>query len=324
VAEIGTYRDHVDAGMMRLIEEADGETWSRVAPLLELGLHHEQQHQELLLTDIKHVFSCNPLHPAYGSRRAHGPGAVPAMGWVSLDGGVFEIGHQGPGFAFDNEGPRHEVLVQPFGIASRLVTNGEYLAFIEDSGYERPELWLSDGWHSVRTKGWTAPLYWERVEGEWQIMTLSGMRPPEADEPVCHVSYFEADAYAAWAGKRLPTEAEWEVACVSAGGHEEGGNLLASGQLHPVPCAGGGAGTRPAQMFGDVWEWTRSAYSPYPGFRPDPGAVGEYNSKFMCNQFVLRGGSCVTPPGHIRATYRNFFPPAARWQFTGIRLAEEA
>ncbi|MEE9139425.1 MAG: ergothioneine biosynthesis protein EgtB [Alphaproteobacteria bacterium] len=321
--EVRAYRDHVDEHMLRLIEKADPALWFRIASLIELGLNHEQQHQELILTDIKHVFSRNPLRPAYSPGRPFEPKAAPPLEWFDYEGGVIEIGHDGPGFAFDNEGPRHEVVLRPFRLSSRLVTNGEFLDFIEDGGYENPEHWLFDGWAMVQQRGWRAPLYWEKVDGEWRIMTLAGVYPLERGVPVCHASYFEAAAYAAWAGKRLPTEADWEVA---ARGLEDAGpgagNFLDSGRLHPVPARE--TGTGPAQMFGDAWEWTQSAYGPYPGYRPAAGAVGEYNGKFMCNQLVLRGGSCATPPGHLRATYRNFFPPDARWQFSGFRLAEDA
>jgi ergothioneine biosynthesis protein EgtB len=281
--------------------------------LVELGLHHEQQHQELLLMDIKHVLSRNPLQPAY--RPPAGPGAVrpsPPASWVEHPGGVVEVGHEGDGFAFDNESPRHPVLLLPFAVATRPVTCGEWQAFIDDGGYRRPDLWLSDGFSTVRAEGWEAPLYWSRDGQGWEVFTLGGRRPLDPDEPVCHVSHYEADAYARWAGARLPTEAEWEVTIGPAIGTERTFDL---DRVHPG--WGGELGA------GEVWEWTGSAYLAYPGFRPAAGAVGEYNGKFMSNQHVLRGGCCATPDGHVRPTYRNFFPPGARWPFTGVRLARD-
>jgi ergothioneine biosynthesis protein EgtB len=324
VAEVGRYRRHVDAAMERFLVEGGGAGDPEVRALTELGIHHEQQHQELLLTDIKHVFSVNPLRPPYRSEPLpppNGPGADEGPpGWIEHEGGLEWIGHPGAeaGFAYDNEGPRHREFLEPFALADRLVSCGEYLAFMEDGGYERPELWLSAGWAVVQERNWTEPFYWERRDGRWMLYTLSGMREVDPAEPVCHLSYFEADAFARWAGARLPTEAEWEVA---ARGRPVQGNTVDSGRLHPAPAGARGEG--PRQLWGDVWEWTRSQYSPYPGYRPLPGAVGEYNGKFMCNQFVLRGGSCVTSRSHLRATYRNFFPPEACWQFTGLRLARD-
>jgi ergothioneine biosynthesis protein EgtB len=324
VAQVFEYRRHVDAAMGRLLDAGSDTLLARVLPLVEIGLHHEQQHQELLVTDIKHVLSVNPLRPAFnGARDAGGAGAgeggadAPRLGWVRHDGGLHEIGHAGVGFAYDNESPRHRVYLEPFELANRLVTNGEYLAFMEDNGYARPELWLSMGWATVEENGWSEPFYWERRDGEWWTYTLAGIRRVAAAEPVVHLSYFEADAYARWAGARLPTEAEWEVA---ASGLEVDGNLAESGRFHPAPAP---EGQGLVQMFGDVWEWTRSQYDPYPGYRAPEGALGEYNGKFMCNQFVLRGGSCATSRSHIRASYRNFFPPEATWQFTGLRLARD-
>jgi ergothioneine biosynthesis protein EgtB len=316
VAEVMAYRSHVDRAMLDLLGSVDEERFAQVEPLVTLGLHHEQQHQELMLTDLKHVFSVNPLRPVYRARPnpARVPEAPP-LAWLAFDAGVHEIVFSDDGFAYDNETPRHRVYLEPFELASRLVTNGEYLDFMDDGGYRRPELWLSLGWAAVQEKGWSEPFYWERRDGRWQLFTLAGMRDVEAAEPVCHLNYFEADAFARWAGARLPTEAEWEVA---AAGLPLEGNFADAPQLHPTP-AGPGSGMR--QMYGDVWEWTSSAYAAYPGFRTAAGAVGEYNGKFMCNQYVLRGGSCATPAGHIRPTYRNFFPPEATWQFTGVRLA---
>lgn len=317
VEEIYDYRAHVDAALQDLILRASQASWPEISRRLALGLHHEEQHQELLLTDIKHIFAFNPLKPVYRASVAAAHTRAPALHFSEHPGGVADIGHDGPEFSFDNERPRHAVLLRPYRIADRPITNGEYLAFMEDGGYEKPKLWLSDAWKTVTQCGWKAPLYWERENGRWWIMTLGGQRPLEPDEPVCHVSYYEADAYARWAGKRLPTEAEWERAAALL---PVSGNLLDTGHLHPVPARA----TGPAQYFGDVWEWTASPYQAYPGFRAEGGALGEYNGKFMCNQMVLRGGSCATPDGHMRASYRNFFPPDARWQFSGLRLAEDA
>jgi ergothioneine biosynthesis protein EgtB len=317
---IGAYREHVDAAVGRLLEGGPAE---EVAELIELGCHHEQQHQELLLTDILHLFAQNPLHPAYKPPRPVAIEAVrpAAPAYLAFDGGTVEIGHDGAGFAFDSEGPRHRVFLEPFRLADRLVTNREWLAFIADGGYRTPLLWLSEGWAKAKAEGWTMPLYWEERGGEHWTMTLRGAQPIDPDAPVTHVSYFEADAFATWAGRRLPSEAEWEHATESA---PHAGNFADSGRLRPKPAPAPAAGDGLRQMFGDVWEWTRSAFSPYPRFRPVAGAVGEYNGKFMSSQYVLRGGSCVTPAGHVRATYRNFFPPDARWQFSGVRLAEDA
>ncbi|TAN50092.1 MAG: ergothioneine biosynthesis protein EgtB, partial [Rhodospirillales bacterium] len=319
VVETMRYRHHVDAAMNRLIESASADIWARALPLIELGINHEQQHQELILTDIKYTLSCNPLRPAF---REIAPPASPdgaPMDWISFPGGITGIGHKGDGFAFDNEGPRHEVLLRPFRLASRPVTNGDYLAFIEDGGYHEPRHWLFDGWAMVKTEGWQAPLYWERDGGKgWRHFTLAGMRPLEMAAPVCHLSYYEAAAYAAWAGKRLPAEAEWETAAM---GIDPAIGDFADGNEPEPKAAQSGRGL--AQMFGTVWEWTASSYSAYPGFQPAPGAPGEYNGKFMVSQMVLRGGSCATPPGHMRPTYRNFFHPWARWQFSGLRLADD-
>jgi ergothioneine biosynthesis protein EgtB len=318
LAEVRAYRAHVDAAVLALL--ARGALSPAQCDVLELGLQHEQQHQELILTDLKHLLARNPLQPVYRSRP---PGdasrAAPVLAWHAHPPGLREIGHAGAGFAFDNEGPRHRVYVHAFALASRLVTNGEYLEFMADRGYQRPELWLSDGWAAVCANGWRAPLYWRERDGAFEQFTLAGLREVALAEPVAHVSAYEADAYARWAGARLPSEAEWEVA---AAGAEIAGNFVESGRLQPAPAAGTGDG--PLQLFGDAWEWTSSAYAPYPGYRPPPGALGEYNGKFMANQLVLRGGSCATPLSHIRASYRNFFHPDARWQWSGIRLARDA
>ena len=322
VDEVRAYRAHVDAHVGELLDGANEETLAAVAPLIELGLQHEQQHQELMLTDIKHVFSVNPLRPAYHERPAAVTSAPAARAWRDFEGGLHEIGHDGAGFCYDNETPVHRYFLEPYRLADRLVTNGEYLEFMEDGGYERGELWLSEGFATVQEKQWSEPFYWERRDGRWWLYTLAGMREVDENEPVCHVSFFEADAFARWAGARLPTEQEWEVAARDL---PVRGNFYDAGVLHPSPAAPSSeAAGSLLQMYGDVWEWTRSSYSPYPGFRPLRGALGEYNGKFMCNQFVLRGGSCATSESHIRRTYRNFFFPDATWQFMGIRLAKDA
>ena len=317
VEEIFEYRHAVDQRMRDFLLERDPDRPDPLLPVVEIGLHHEQQHQELLLTDIKHVFSCNPLYPTYGERLEQPSPDLPPVGWSSYDGGIDWIGHDNSGFAFDNESPRHKVWLDPFLLANRLSTNGKYLQFIEDNGYTRPELWLSAGWNQVSEQGWTSPLYWLRQDDRWWNFTLSGLRPVDPDEPVCHVSFFEADAFARWSKARLPTETEWERAAQDM---KIEGKFVEEAVFHPLPISDE---TRngPAQMFGDVWEWTASDYSAYPGYQPLEGALGEYNGKFMCNQYVLRGGSCATPKSHIRRTYRNFFPAESRWQFSGIRLA---
>ena len=311
------YRAHVDAAMTRLIGEAPEAEWAALASLVELGLHHEQQHQELILMDIKHVFWTNPLLPTYAPAKAAAAGKASALEWLDFDGGLVEIGHEGPGFAFDNEGPRHKVWIEPYRLASRLATCGEYLAFIEDGGYRRPELWLSDGWAAVGREGWASPLYWREGEKGPEVFTLSGPRPLDPAEPVSHLSYYEADAFARWSSARLPTEAEWEAAAHAA---PPSGNLGGARRHHPAPARGRGL----QQMIGDLWEWTMSPYVAYPRYRTPEGAVGEYNGKFMSGQMVLRGGAAVTPDDHMRPTYRNFFPPAARWAFSGVRLAADA
>jgi ergothioneine biosynthesis protein EgtB len=317
------YRNYVDRSMTQLIETCSGNRWQELEPLVTLGLHHEQQHQELMLMDIKHVLSCNPIAPAYDSALPTETGPAAPLDWLGYGGGLHEVGHQGSGFAFDNEGPRHKVYLEDFEFASRPVTNGEYLDFIEDGGYREPRHWLMDGFGAVAENDWSAPLYWHELDGEWQEFTLAGMRPLDRDAPVSHVSYYEAAAFADWAGKRLPTEEEWEVVAeTTAIDPDDEGNLLARGHLHPEATTV--SADHPVQIYGDVWEWTRSAYSPYPGYYPPAGAIGEYNGKFMSGQMVLRGGCCATPPGHVRSSYRNFFYPHQRWMFSGIRLASEA
>jgi ergothioneine biosynthesis protein EgtB len=321
VDEVYRFRRYVDEHVLDLLETAGEGDLAKVAPIVTLGLHHEQQHQELIVTDLKHMLSYNPLHPVYVDRPPNPAIDVAPMGWLEYPEGVCWIGHEGNDFAFDNEEARHREFIQAFRLASRPVTNAEYLSFMQDGGYERPEFWLSMGWATVQREGWRAPLYWEEDDGAWRQYTLAGFRAVDSAEPMTHISYFEADAYARWAGARLPTEAEWEVA---AAGVPIDGNFVESGRFHPQPLNGAAENAGLSQMFGDVWEWTRSSYSPYPGFRIAPGALGEYNGKFMCNQYVLRGGSCATPRSHIRPTYRNFFPPEARWQFSGVRLAQDA
>jgi ergothioneine biosynthesis protein EgtB len=314
--DVRAYRAFVDAALDRLFDTA---LTPEAAQLIELGINHEQQHQELLLTDILSLFAAEPLKPAY-RETASGveAGAPTPLTWLSFDGGVVAVGHDGKGFAYDNEGPRHDELIRPFKLANRCVTNSEWIEFMADGGYATPTLWLADGWNAVCSQEWSAPLYFEAAEGDFAQMSLNGFRPTDPAAPVTHVSYYEADAFARWAGCRLPTEFEWEVAAETV---PVKGHTLGHRHLQPKAAAAG-AGLK--QVIGDVWEWTASAYQPYPGFKAAPGAVGEYNGKFMCNQFVLRGGSCATPEGHIRRTYRNFFYPHQRWQFSGLRLAKDA
>ncbi|MFL6154451.1 MAG: ergothioneine biosynthesis protein EgtB [Marmoricola sp.] len=325
--DVGVYRGNVDTRVRDLVATLDQGSLEKLTSTLELGFHHEQQHQELLLMDIKHVLSLNPLQPVY----AGAPAAVSEpdqLGWVDIDGGLVEIGHDGDGFSFDNELPRHQTWLNPYRIADRLITNGEWLAFMADGGYRRPEFWLSDGWAKVKAEGWDAPFYWLDIDGVWLEHTLNGTWPVNPGLPVTHLSHYEADAYAAWAGKRLPTEAEWEHGVRRAGPGEDPagvdqdlvGNLADTESYHAR--AAGPATGKLRQAYGDCWEWTSSAYLPYPGFHPAAGAIGEYNGKFMSNQMVLRGGCALTPPGHTRASYRNFFPPGARWALSGLRLAD--
>ncbi|MFC5069478.1 ergothioneine biosynthesis protein EgtB [Flaviflagellibacter deserti] len=319
VAEVADYRDHVTRAMDDLIQGADERLWAEIEPIVEIGIHHEQQHQELILMDILNLFAANPLRPAYRPWKAQVARAAEPLKWFDYPGGVFEIGHTGESFSYDNESPRHEVLLRPFRLASRAVTNAEWIAFIEDGGYARPDLWLADGWARVKNGEYSAPYYWEKTSHGWEAMTLSGQHRVDPDAPVVHVSFYEADAYARWVGKRLPTEAEWEIAARNL---PQTGNFVGSGALRPL--AAPASQDHPAQMYGDVWEWTSSPYIAYPGYKPAPGAIGEYNGKFMSNQMVLRGGCCATPDGHIRPTYRNFFYPHQRWPFAGLRLAEDA
>jgi ergothioneine biosynthesis protein EgtB len=330
LSEAHRYRASIDSHIDDLLSTADEILFDELEKVFVLGLHHEQQHQELLITDIKHVFAQNPLYPVFraskSARTSSTVSLTAPLQFVDFEETVTAIGHGGEGFAYDNEGPRHRALVPAFSLGSRPVTNGEYIAFIEDNGYRRPELWLSLGWMTVNEQRWNAPLYWMQRDGAWWNFTLSGLRPVIPSEPVTHVSYFEADAYANWAGARLPTEFEWERASLDC---PMDGNFVEAELFHPAAALFGVSADQPHrdrslhQMFGDVWEWTRSSYSPYPGYRAAPGALGEYNGKFMCNQYVLRGGSCATSRTHIRRTYRNFFQPEKRWQFTGIRLARD-
>ena len=325
VATVLRYRRHVEERVSRLLDDVDahgrcGQRAAAIAALVRLGIAHEQQHQELILTDLKHAFALNPLHPAYRRRERGDPSEAAPAGFHRFAGGLTPIGHSGRAFAFDNETPRHRVFLAPFQLADRLVSNAEWREFIDDGGYREPRLWLAEGWDLVQREDWRRPIYWDAgLESEFR---LTGDRALEPDAPVVHLSYFEAEAFARWAGARLPTEQEWEVAASML---PVEGNFLEQRRWHPVAAGSGAGGMRPRiqQLFGDAWEWTRSPYVPYPGFRPLPGAVAEYNGKFMSSQVVLRGGSCATPVASMRATCRNFFPPAARWQFSGLRLAKD-
>ncbi|HMO87257.1 MAG TPA: ergothioneine biosynthesis protein EgtB [Lacipirellulaceae bacterium] len=320
LADVYEYRRHVDAAVTHMLAATPPAAIPRTADVMQWGLHHEQQHQELILTDVKHLLSLNPLYPTFRAAAASPPGELAALQWIDVAEGIYEIGDPGQGFAYDNERPRHRVFLEPFQLASRPVASGEYRQFVEQGGYRRPELWLSEGWAAVQQGAWEHPLYWRRREGQWLEFTLGGLRPLDPAAPACHLSYFEADAYARWAGARLPTEAEWEAAAAAAPieGRFVDALLDEEAALHPrAACAAGPL----QQLYGDVWEWTSSSYAPYPGYAPPEGALGEYNGKFMCNQYVLRGGSCATHSTHIRPTYRNFFGAEARWQFTGVRLA---
>jgi ergothioneine biosynthesis protein EgtB len=318
VKDIFIYRKYVDEKIQDFLETCDDKLYEEFAPIIEIGLNHEQQHQELLLTDIKHVLSLNPLNPVYSEREVKSSSNVPEIKWIDFEEGIAEIGHSGKGFHYDNETPRHKEFVKSFQLADRLITNKEWMDFIEDGGYKNTPLWLSDGWAAVEAEGWKAPLYWEEKDGQWWNFTLSGFRKANPAEPVTHISYYEADAFATWKDARLPTEAEWEMAAYDL---KYGGNFVDDKVFHPSPLIS--STNRLYQIYGDVWEWTRSSYSPYPGYKSLPGALGEYNGKFMSNQMVLRGGSCATSKNHIRNTYRNFFPPHSRWQFMGIRLAKD-
>jgi ergothioneine biosynthesis protein EgtB len=308
--DVLAYRAHVDAAMRTRCEDAQHD--AALAALIELGLNHEAQHQELIVTDLTHLFSRNPARPALFAGSEHGREAA-SLEWIACPAGIAHVGHAGARFAFDNEGPRHRVWLEPFALASRPASNAEFQAFIDDGGYRRPELWLALGWDAVIARGWTAPLYWQRDGGQWRAFGPHGLRAIDPDAPVRHISLFEADAYARWAGARLPTEFEWEVVAARTG--NDGARIAAGSPALPD--------ARPDIGIGDVWEWTSSSYAPYPGFRPTAGAIGEYNGKFMVGQHVLRGASCATPDGHSRATYRNFFYPHQRWQFVGLRLASE-
>lgn len=316
VREVYEYRDYVNKEVLKFLEDATEEQLEEFGPVIEIGNNHEQQHQELMITDFKYMFGQNPLHPVYKDLELPETKSVPELNWVSFEEGIYEIGNEGNEFTYDNEHPRHRKFLESFELSDRLISNGEYLEFMEDSGYNRSELWLDDGWATVNSQGWNSPLYWMKRDGTWHYFTLSGLRKVDPHEPVTHISYYEADAFARWAGARLATEAEWEVA---TGKLPYEGNFVEEGHFHPRPLQVQKEGLK--QMYGDVWEWTKSSYEAYPGYKPLPGALGEYNGKFMCSQYVLRGGSCATSQTHIRKTYRNFFYPDARWQFNGIRLA---
>lgn len=318
VKKVFEYRKYVDQKMHEFIEGLSDEGLEEWLPVIEVGLHHEQQHQELMVTDLKYMFGQNPLYPIYIETRRPKIESLPEINWISFDEGLYSVGHEGGSFGYDNEFPAHKTYLQDFEIADRLITNGEFIEFIEDGGYKDPKWWLDEGFATVKEEEWEWPLYWVKRNGEWYHFTLSGLEKLDPNEPVCHVSYFEADAYARWAGFRLPTEEEWEVAARDV---PLEGNFVEKEHYHPASVKAEKEGLK--QMFGDVWQWTKSSYTAYPGFEPFPGKLGEYNGKFMVNQYVLRGGSCATPESHFRRTYRNFFHTDARWQFTGIRLAKD-
>lgn len=321
VDQVYNYRKYVNENIGRFFANCSEKDFKVQAPVIEIGIHHERQHQELMLTDIKHVLSENPLRPVYVEQPEYrSEGQLPDAGWISFKEGLYEIGHDSEDFSYDNETPRHKKYLNAFSLSSRLVTNKEYIEFIVDEGYSRPELWLSNGIYTAEDNGWQAPLYWERIEGKWHHFTLGGFKEIDENEPVCHVSYYEADAFARWKGQRLASEAEWEVASSNL---TIEGNFVESGAYNPIPLNRKSYTNELNQIYGDVWEWTSSPYISYPGYKTLPGALGEYNGKFMSNQMVLRGGSCATSDTHIRNTYRNFFPPDARWQFMGIRLAKD-
>ncbi len=323
VKNVYEYRQAVTERMLDLIQNIPEEKWDEFSDLLVLALNHEQQHQELLITDIKYILAASPLHPAYKEKpeiTPSGNGRLQSE-YVLFDGGVYKVGHQGNGFCYDNELPAHESYVNNFKLSNRLVTNGEFLEFIEDGAYQDFRHWLSDGWDTIQREGWKSPLHWLKKDGEWYEKTLNGLRKMDPDTPVCHVSYYEADAFARWAGKRLPTEVEWETAARKSAVSFEKANFWNQGILHPIPAENNGE--KICQLMGDVWEWTSSSYLPYPGYKQEKGALGEYNGKFMVNQMVLRGGSCATSKDHARITYRNFFQPDKRWQFSGFRLADQ-
>lgn len=316
VGEVFEYRAYINRQVLSFLENASDEEIEKYGFIIEIGNNHEQQHQELMITDFKYMFAQNPLFPAYKETEYTQGDEIANPNWVSFEEGIRKIGNEGGEFTYDNEHPHHRVFLESFELADRPITNGEYLAFMQDNGYGRSELWLDDGWATINERGWDSPLYWTNREGEWYYYTLSGLRKVDPAEPVTHVSYYEADAFARWSDARLPTEAEWEAA---AGELPYEGNFVESQDFHPRPIRSDMDGLK--QMYGDVWEWTKSSYEAYPGYKPLPGALGEYNGKFMCSQYVLRGGSCATSKTHIRKTYRNFFYPDARWQFNGIRLA---
>lgn len=317
VKEVFEYRKYVNEQVLSFLKQATEEQLKEFGPVIEIGNNHEQQHQELMITDFKYLFSQNPLYPTYKKIELPESKPTPSLSWVSFEEGIYEVGNAGDEFTYDNEHPRHRRFLEAFEIADRLITNGEYLEFMKDGGYDRSELWLDDGWAAVKENGWKAPLYWVEKKGDWYSFTLSGLRKVDTNEPVTHVSYYEADAFARWAGARLPTEGEWETA---AGELPNEGNFVEERNFHPRALQDTESNIK--QLYGDVWEWTKSAYDAYPGYKPLPGALGEYNGKFMSSQYVLRGGSCATSQSHIRKTYRNFFHPDARWQFNGIRLAK--